>query len=96
MKESREFTAEFKARVVLAILSNEKTVAQVCAEERLSESLVHRWIGQFVEGAPKAFRESNTDTDTGPAVDELESKVARLKSELEIVRKICEYLGVPR
>jgi len=44
----RNFSAEFKAKVVLEILSGSKSAAEVCREYNLKADLVSHWKNQFV------------------------------------------------
>ena len=45
----RNFTAEFKAKVVLEIISGSKSAAERCREYNLKPDLVSHWKTQFVE-----------------------------------------------
>ena len=45
----RNFTAEFKAKVVLEILSGSKSAAEICREYSLKPDSVSRWKTQFLE-----------------------------------------------
>ncbi len=45
-RKRRTYTSEFKAAVVLAVISGEKTVAEVCREHCIKPSLLTRWKQQ--------------------------------------------------
>ena len=45
-KSRRQFTKEFKAETVALIRSSSKSVAQVCRDLDLSETVVRRWLAQ--------------------------------------------------
>ncbi len=48
MRQRRQFSAEFKARVVLEVLSGQKRAAEVCREHQLKPDLLSRWKADFV------------------------------------------------
>jgi transposase-like protein len=52
MQKRRAFSAEFKARVVLEVLSGAKNAAEVCREHQLKPQLFASWKAQFLENAP--------------------------------------------
>ena len=55
MQKHRTFKPEFKARVILQLLSGEKSAAQICREHRLSDQLLANWKKQFLENADSIF-----------------------------------------
>jgi transposase-like protein len=55
MRTRRQFTAEFKAQRVLAVLSGRKTAAAVCREYQLKPDLLTRWKADFVTRAAQVF-----------------------------------------
>lgn len=88
----RSFTAEFKAKVVLEIISGSKSAAEVCREYSLKPDMVSRWKNQFVENAAQAF-ENGLEPDPQQArIQELERLAGRLSLELEIAKKALTLL----
>jgi transposase-like protein len=51
----RTHTPEFKARVALAALREDKTMAQLCQEFDLHVNQITEWKRQLIEGAAQAF-----------------------------------------
>jgi transposase len=51
----RNFSAEFKAKVVLEIISGSKTAAEVCRECNLKADLVSHWKNEFLTSAAQVF-----------------------------------------
>ena len=51
----RTHTPEFKARVALAALREDKTMAQLCQEFDLHVNQINEWKRQLIEGAAQAF-----------------------------------------
>jgi transposase-like protein len=55
MMKRRTFSAQFKAAVVLEVLSGAKSAAQVCREHNLKDTLFAGWKQEFIEHAPELF-----------------------------------------
>lgn len=94
MAKYRKHTAEFKAQVVLEMLSGEKSVAQISRDYRIKDSLLYRWKAEFLERAPQLFG-TGQDNETARLRDEvaeLERMVGRLTMQLEIAKKASSYL----
>jgi transposase len=93
MSKRRTFTAEFKAKVILAILSGEKTVAEICRDHRIKETLVSRWKKQFLERAATVFGQNIENSQEKERRAELERMVGRLTMEVDILKKASHLLG---
>ena len=59
-RKRRSFSAEFKAELVLSVLTGEKSQAEVCREYQLSAQQFGNWKKQFLENAEAIllYRES--------------------------------------
>ena len=84
MSKHRSFTPEFKAQVVLEILSGAKTTAEVCREHALSAQVVNNWKVEFIQNAPRLFQSDSRVTAEQTRIAELERLVERLTLQLEI------------
>jgi transposase-like protein len=95
MSKRREFSAQFKLETVLEGLRCEKSVAQLCRERDITDSLYYKWRDEFMDSAPQIFtdkRHKGTD-ESNERVAELERLVGRLTMELEIAKKASGLLG---
>jgi transposase-like protein len=95
MSKRRAFSAQLKLETVLEGLRGEKSVAQICRERDITDSLYYKWRDEFMESAPSIFadkRQKGTD-DNGERIAELERLVGRLTMELEIAKKASGLLG---
>lgn len=93
MARYRKHSPEFKAQVVLEMLSGEKSVAQISREYKIKDSLLYRWKAEFLERAPQVFangRDSEQE-QLRAQVAELERLVGRLTMQLEIAKKASHY-----
>lgn len=96
MSKHRTFTPEFKAQVVLEILSGAKTAAEACREHDLSPQVVNHWKAEFIQNAPKLFQgDARSETDQARIAD-LERLVGKLTMQLEIAKKVSSLLNARR
>ena len=92
MTAHRSFTPEFKAQVVLEVLTGVRSASEACQHYQLKPDLISRWKAQFLEKAATVFA---SDTQNDPAVArvaELERLVGRLTLELEVSKKASSIL----
>jgi len=92
MASHRKFDPEFKARVVLEVLTGAKTAAEVCREYHLKPDLFSKWKAQFVHNAAKVFQTGEVVDPAQAQVAELERMVGRLTIELEAAKKASTLL----
>ncbi len=97
MGKYRTFTPEFKAQVVLQLLTGAKSITDLCREHQIRSGLVYRWRDEFMANAAKAFtRDSDTPPDGQQRIAELEQMVGRLTLQLEIAKKASSLLNIRR
>lgn len=51
--QGRSYAPEIKLKVVKAVLENQKSVAQLCREHSISDSLIHTWKKLYREKGEK-------------------------------------------
>jgi transposase len=86
-RRRRSFTPQFKAQVVLEVLSGLKSQAEVARQHKLKPELVARWKEAALDGLETLFGGGEQrDQDQG-RVAELERMVGRLTMELEVAKK---------
>ena|SRR5215467_4857597 len=56
-KKRKQYSAEFKAKVVQEMLKEEKTVGQLAAEFEVHSNMLYRWREQALAGLPGVFRD---------------------------------------
>ena len=93
-RKRRNFTPEFKAKVVLEALSGESSQAELCRRYNLSEDQLSKWKQQVVENVASLF--ASTDKHSSEAAERiahLEQLVGRLTVALDIQKKASTWLN---
>lgn len=93
MVARRRFTPEFKAQVVLEVISGIKTAAEAGREYRLQSPVLSRWKSEFLENAARVFEGDEQHSEEAARLVEMERLVGRLTMELEIVKKASSILA---
>lgn len=63
MEKRRTFTPEEKAKIVLEMLREEKTVAQIAAEYEVHPTQLHRWKAEAIENLPALFSRGASEAE---------------------------------
>jgi len=93
MTKRRRFTAEYKAQVVLEMLTEQKSAAQASREYGIKDSVLSRWKQEFIERSPKLFKQGTVKDHRDEQIAELERMVGRQAMELEMAKKVSKFLG---
>ena len=89
----KTYTAEFKAGVVLEILSERKSIAQVSREYGIKDSVISRWKQEFIERSAQIFEKEPMRDEREQRIAELERMIGRLAMELEMSKKVSRFLN---
>lgn len=93
MPKRKHYTAEFKTRVVLELLTAQKGLMQASREYGIKDTILSRWKQEFLERAPQLFI-NGEQTDSHEAdhrIAELERMVGKLTLELDLTKKALGY-----
>ena len=96
MTERRKFTPEFKARVVLEMLTEQKSAAQASREYGVKDSVLSCWKLEFIERSPTLFQQRAASDDREQRIAELERMIGRLTLDLDMAKKVSRYLNSSR
>jgi transposase len=92
MSKRRNFSAEFKAKVVLELISGAKSAAELCREYELKPDLLSHWKSQFLADAAKVFESAKEVDPQQERIAELERLAGKQSLELEILKKALTLL----
>ncbi len=77
----RKFTAEFKAKIVLEVLSGERELGAIASEYQINPNQLRTWKASFLGKAPMLFEESKAAKEVArQAKEAAEEKAAMLKT----------------
>jgi len=92
MKKRNKYGPEFKAKLVIEVLREEKTISQIATENKIAPILLSRWKNEFLERSSEVFKKGPSDTDRKLEEQteysaELERKVGQLTYEVDWLKK---------
>jgi transposase-like protein len=87
-RRRRSFTPQFKAQVVLEVLSGLKSQAEVARQHKLKPELIARWKDIALEGLETLFQGGEQRDQDQDRIAELERMVGRLTMELEVAKNL--------
>jgi transposase-like protein len=91
----RSFPAEFKARIVLQLLSGEASQAELCRKHSIKPNLIANWKAAVLDRLPTVFEADGVHDADRLRIAELEQLVGRQAYELEILKKASRLLSGP-
>jgi transposase len=83
----RSFPAEFKAQIVLQLLSGDASQAALCRKHNLKPNLIANWKAAVLERDHTLFEADGSHDAELVRVAELEQLLGRQAYELEILKK---------
>lgn len=92
MAKRKNYSPDFKAKVALAALSNEKTVAELSMEHGIHQNLINKWKAQLKESAAGIFAGSIKTEEAAKEreLHELHAKIGQLIVERDFLAKAWE------
>ena len=92
-RKRRTFTSEFKAEIVLRLISGEKRLAEVCREHQLNSQMVSRWKQELLQNAASVFERKKEYSVEQERIAKLGQALGRKTLELEIAKKASNVLA---
>ena len=90
-KSRRQFTSDFKVKVVLEVLRQDKTLNQIASDYDLHPQLVQTWKQEFIAVAPQAFdQQKGAQKPVADQTAPLYEQIGRLQMELNWLKKNWE------
>ena len=77
-RKYRKFTAQQKTEIVLASLRGPKSMAELCREHDIADSLLRKWREQFLAAGAERLQGRQERTEA----DELRRQIGRLERAL--------------
>src|SRR3972149_11746499 len=88
----KHYTANQKAQIVLEVIKEERTIAQIASEHGVHTNQLYKWKAQAVEGLPKLFEDDHKTEKVLQAAHEQETselyaQIGRLTTHLAWLKK---------
>jgi len=88
IKKRKQYSPEFKAKVALAALRNEESVAELTVKFEVHPTMIGNWKRELIEGAGELFdKGQKTKKQHDATVDELYRQIGQLKVENDFLSK---------
>ena len=89
----RSFSAEFKAKVAIEALKEQKTISELAQQYELHPNQISQWKQQFLANAASTFVAESSDTkELEKQRDELFQKVGQLTVENDFLKKALKSI----
>ena len=87
MSQRKNYSPAFKAKVALAGLSGEKTVAELSAEYGVHPSVIHKWVREAKDGLVDVFagKVKSEDARLEKEIHQLHAKIGQLTVERDFL-----------
>lgn len=92
--KQRRWTAEEKVAIVMEGLKEKRSVADICREHKISQTLYYRWRDKFLEGGKKGLVNGAGDDNIYKAeIEKLQKIIGKQAIQIEILKKTEELFG---
>jgi transposase-like protein len=80
----RQFTAEFKTKIVVELLREEQSLNEIATKNDISPNQLRNWKKEFLENASKAFSNSKQERE------EKQKAKAAQEERQDLMAKVCQ------
>jgi transposase len=88
-KKRRNHSPQFKAKVALAALKGDKTLAELSAEFDVHPNQITQWKQQLLDNASELFSKGrNNPSATDETIKDLHAKIGQLTVENDFLSKV--------
>lgn len=86
----RKFKSDFKAKVAIECIKEQKTIEEICKKYEVHPTQVNLWKKEFLANAPTLFdreKASVSEDDSDKKLQELYAQIGQLKVENDFLKK---------
>ena len=92
----KTYSGKFKAKVAVAMIREQETVAELAKKFEIHRTLLTRWKKEALEGLPEIFstRKKRGKADEEALTNELYKQIGQLKVENDWLKKKVDTVGL--
>jgi transposase len=94
-RSRRNHSPAFKAKVAIAAVKGDQTVAELAKRFDLHPNLIAQWKSQLLDNAAAAFDGNAPKSDEAPDLQALHAKIGQLALENDFLEKALGRVGGP-
>lgn len=92
----KNYSSEFKARLVLEVLRGERTLSEIASENQVHPNMLTRWKTEAVKNFSQLFEKEASKTKQmkkqyEDRIDELYKQIGRLTTQNEWMKKKSDF-----
>jgi len=72
--ERKQYTPEYKAKIVLEMLREETSVGEIASRESINKNQLQNWKKEFIENSSRVFAQNKLEKEAERKIRELEEK----------------------
>ncbi len=93
----RKFTADFKAKVALEAIKNQKTLAQLSQQYDVNAITIAKWKAEALENLSSVFKgkQEEEKSENTVEMEKRYAQIGQLKVENDFLKKSAKKLGIP-
>ena len=97
MKRNKNYSKEYKFKVVLEMIRGDLTTAEIVSKYQVASSVLHRWKKQLLEKGPEIFASclaSSKKSSDEVELEKLHATIGRLKVENDFLQQVSAKLNL--
>jgi transposase len=87
MTKRTKHAPEFKAKVALAAIKGQKTIAEICQEYSIHQGMIHKWKAVLQQNCAAIFSGGGVKDVNVAEVSQLHAKIGELLVERDFLKK---------
>lgn len=91
-QKRKKYAPEYKAGLVLEIVSGKRTVAEIARTEKIKDSVLYEWRNEVVAKLPLLFAMDMPSQVQNEREKELEQLIGQLTIENQALKKASQWL----
>lgn len=90
----RKFSADFKAKVALEAIKNQRTLAELSQQFEVNSVTISKWKAEFLANMAAVFGGQTSPVESeSPELEKLYAQIGQLKVENDFLKKSAKKLG---